>query len=97
MRIIKRKTLKDFWTEHPNSESHLKSWFYEAKNSNWQSPSDIKAKYRNASILKNQRVVFNIRGNSYRLVVKIEYSLGIIFIRFLGTHEEYDKVNVEEI
>jgi len=97
LRIIKRKTLKDFWNIYPNAESPLKSWFYEAKNSDWKSPADIKEKYRNASILKNQRVVFNIRGNSYRLVVKIEYSLGIIFIRFLGTHKEYDKINVEEI
>lgn len=97
MRIIKRKVLKDFWDKYPNSESHLKSWFYEAKNSDWESPTDVKEKYRNASILKNQRVVFNIRGNDYRLIVKIEYSLGIIFIRFIGTHKEYNEINAEVI
>jgi mRNA interferase HigB len=75
----------------------LKAWFQEAKQAHWSNPNEIKAKYLNASILKNSRVVFNIGGTKYRLVVRINYKYAIVFIRFIGTHEEYDDINAEEI
>jgi len=97
MRIIKKKTLIDFWTINKDSQSHLESWYYEAKNADWNNPSEVKEKYSNASIIKAGRVVFNIKGNAYRLVVMIHYQSKIIFIRFIGTHEEYDKIDAESI
>lgn len=97
MRILSRKTLRDFWKLHPDVEEALKSWYYEASHADWQSPADFKAVHRNASIIANNRVVFNIKGNTYRLVVAIRYDVRIIFIRFIGTHAEYDKVNAETI
>ncbi|MGG9999273.1 type II toxin-antitoxin system HigB family toxin [Pseudovibrio ascidiaceicola] len=81
----------------PDAKASLDSWYYEAIHATWKSPSDIKAKYRHASILKNGRVVFNIAGNKHRLVVSINYEAGIIFIKFVGTHKEYDKINVEDV
>lgn len=97
MRIIARKTLVEYWQKHPDCEEALKSWFYEAKNADWKTPVEIKRIYRNVSILKNNRVVFNICGNKYRLVVIVHFTAGIIFIRFIGTHKEYDKINAEEV
>lgn len=99
MRVISRKTLKDFY-EKPSfkdSKTPLEIWFKEALKANWNSPNDVKSKFKNASILKNSRVVFNIHGNKYRLIVKIHYNLKTIFIRFVGTHEEYDLINAKEI
>jgi mRNA interferase HigB len=93
MRIIARSTLREFWLKYPNAEQPLKAWFEDASRSNWQNSSEIKQVYANASIIANNRVVFNIKGNTYRLVVHIRYDLGIIFIRFIGTHEQYDKIN----
>lgn len=97
MRIIALKTLKDFWVEEPESEEALKSWYKEASSALWKSPSEIKEQYRSASILKDSRVVFNICGNNYRLIVKINYKFGMVYIRFVGTHKEYDKINAEEV
>jgi len=99
MRIISIKTIKNFWynQRYKNSEPSLTSWCRDVRKDKWASPGDIKRKYGSASILKNNRVVFNIKGNKYRLVAKINYRLQIIFIRFVGTHEEYDKINAEEI
>ncbi|WP_036042470.1 type II toxin-antitoxin system HigB family toxin [Leptospira alstonii] len=99
MRIISRKILRDFY-ENPKysaSKTAIEVWYKEASKSIWTSPTVIKEKYRNASILKNSRVVFNIHGNKYRLIVKIHYNLQTIFIRFIGTHEEYDKISAEDI
>ena len=78
-------------------EEALKTWYYEASHANWLSPTDIKAAHRNASIIANDRVVSNIKGNRYRLIVAVRYDIGVIFIRFIGTHTEYDRVNVETI
>lgn len=75
----------------------LMAWFKEAEKAFWKSPSDIKKQYRSASIIADNRVVFNICGNKYRLVVKINYGYGMVYIRFIGTHQQYDKVNVEEV
>ena len=97
MRIIAVKTLKDFWDKKPESEVALKTWYKEAESASWQSPQDIKEKYRSCSILNDNRVVFNICGNKFRLIVKINYKFSIVYIRFVGTHKEYDKINAEEI
>ncbi|UFH60177.1 type II toxin-antitoxin system HigB family toxin [Sulfurovum mangrovi] len=99
MRIIARKTLKEFWEqpEYTDSEQALKAWFDEASQAKWQTPNDIKAQYKNASILKDSRFVFNIHGNKYRLIVKINYDFGVIYIRFVGTHKEYDKIDANEV
>src|SRR5690625_301979 len=97
MRIFVRKTLRDFWIRHSDSEVALRSWFSEAKNSRWESPADIKKIYPHASILPENRVVFNIKGNTYRLVVKTNYDYGQVFIRFVGTHAEYDKIDATKI
>ncbi|MCA1746985.1 MAG: type II toxin-antitoxin system HigB family toxin [Bacteroidales bacterium] len=97
MRVIARKTLREFWNNHSDSEDALKAWFWEAQHSRWKSPAHIKKKYPHASILPDNRVVFNIKGNTYRLVVKINYDYGQVFIRFAGTHAEYDKIDATTI
>lgn len=97
MRVISRKRLNDYGSNEPDAKPHLDAWYHEAKNAQWTKPPDIKDKYRNASILKGSRVVFNIAGNKYRLVVKIEYDLGIVYIRFVGTHKEYDAIDAEQV
>jgi mRNA interferase HigB len=97
MRVIALKTLKEFWEKNPDAEKALKAWYAEAKNASWHIPTEIKALYGNASILQDSRVVFNICGNKYRLIVKINYSFSIVYIRFIGTHREYNHINAEEI
>lgn len=97
MRIIAKRTLRAFWDQFPDSEDALKAWHAEASAASWLTPADVKSQYGNASILKNGRVVFNICGNKYRLVVKINYKMAIILIRFIGRHVDYDAVNAEEI
>jgi len=97
MRVFARKTLREFWNNHSDSEEALKAWFSEAKNSEWKTPSDVKNKYPHASILPDSRVVFIIKGNTYRLVVKINYDYAQIFIRFVGTYAEYDKIDATTI
>ena len=97
MRIITKRKLKEFWQVNPKSEKALKAWHAEAKIADWQSPADIKEQYRNASILKTSRVVFNICGNKYRLIVSINYKFSVVYIRFVGSHKEYDAINAEEI
>lgn len=93
MKIIAVKALRDFWEMHPAAEQPIKAWFDEVKRASWQGPADIKARYRNASFLHERRVVFNIKGNDYRLIVAVAYQIGVVYIKFLGTHAEYDKVN----
>lgn len=99
MRIITRAALRDFWEIHPESEQALKTWFQITKTADWESPDDIRPLYPNAklSFLRNNRVVFGISGNKYRLVVKIEYPKKLVFIRFVGTHAEYDKIDATHI
>lgn len=97
MRIIAKKILREFWNVHPDTEETLKSWHADVKASQWAKPTDIKKDYVSASILKNGRAVFNIKGNQYRIVVKINYQYGIVFIRFVGTHAAYDKIDANEI
>lgn len=97
VRVIAIKALKDFWKKHPEAELPLRAWYVEAKNADWKKPADITRLYRTTSILTNNRVVFNIKGNDYRLVVAINYEYKIVYIRFIGTHKEYDKINAKEI
>jgi mRNA interferase HigB len=97
MRIIARNTLIKFWEVHPDAEQPLKSWFDETQNAFWDTPNQLKKQFRNASIITKKRVVFNVKGNSYRLIVDIEYRIGIVFIIWIGTHKEYDNINVKEI
>lgn len=82
---------------HPDAEQSLKSWYEEALAANWAQPADIKVQYRNASILRNWRVVFNIKGNDYRLIVAVSYRLQVVYIKFIGTHKEYDAVDAETV
>jgi mRNA interferase HigB len=97
MRIISRRRLVEYWEIHPDAEQPLRAWFIEAKKATWSSPTEIKATYRSVSILTNSRVVFNIKGNTYRLVVVVEYAQGKMFIRFVGTHAEYDRIDATRI
>ena len=97
VRTIAIKTLREFWTKNRDAEQPLRAWYHEARKAKWTNPTQIKAQYRSASILKNNRVVFNIAGNKYRLVVRIHYQIGIVYIRFIGTHVEYDQIHAEEI
>lgn len=97
MRIIARSTLIIFWKRHKDAKQPLRAWFFEVKNANWRKMNDIKNQYRNANILKKERVVFNIAGNKYRLVVKIVFKWKIVYIRFIGTHQEYDLINAKTI
>lgn len=97
MRIVSKRALKEFWEtpEYRDAEQPLKAWIAEAKHAQWVNPAEVKRHYRSASILHDNRVVFNIAGNKYRLVVKIHYNTGIIYIRFMGTHADYDRIDAE--
>jgi len=97
VRIISRKILREFWAKHADAQQALQAWYHDAKRARWKTPADIKKVYRNASIVANNRVVFNIKGNDYRLVVAIQYQTGIAYIRFVGTHNEYDKIDAATI
>lgn len=97
MRILSRKALREFWEQHPDAKEPLQAWYREVEQEDWDTPAKVKAKYGNASIVGNNRVVFNIKGNTYRLVVKINYPARIVFVRFIGTHAEYDAVDAEEV
>jgi len=97
MRVIAVSILRAFWERHPDAEQPLKAWYEEATSATWSQPADIKAQYRSASVLKNRRVVFNIKGNDYRLIVAIAYKLQIVYVKFVGTHKEYDAVDAETV
>jgi mRNA interferase HigB len=96
-RIIAKSTLRLFWEKYPDSEQPLKTWYETAKTSDWDSPTAIKLTYSKASILKDGRVVFNIKGNAYRLIVKFNYDRKWAFIRFVGTHNDYDQIDANTI
>ena len=97
MRIISRRALREFWAKYSDTEQPLQAWYANVKRADWKTPSDVKATYRNASFVENNRVVFNIKGNSYRLVAAINYQYSIVYIRFIGTHQAYNKINVATI
>jgi len=97
MRVISKKTLKDYWEQEPATKAALEAWHAEASNAEWSSPADVKSRYGTASILKDGRVVFNICGNKYRLVVWINYDFFTIYVRFVGTHKDYDEIDAQTI
>ena len=97
MRIIARRTLREFWGQHRDAEQVLRAWYHDAKVAHWRSPASIKRVYANASIVGENRVVFNVSGNRYRLVVAINYRYEVCYIRFVGTHQQYDRIDVTTI
>ena len=97
MRIISKKALRDYWEQESATKAALQAWHAEAKNAEWASPADVKARYGTASILKDGRVVFNICGNKYRLVVKINYAYSVVYVRFAGSHRAYDHIDAENV
>ena len=97
MRIIAVRTLRSFWAVNGDAEEPLKAWYREAKAAGWDTPHDVKASYGNASVIGDNRIVFNIAGNKYRLIVKFNYPYRIGYVRFIGTHAEYDAIDVETI
>jgi len=96
VRVIAKSTLRAFWERFPDAEGPLLAWFREVEKEHWGSPADVKRKYRHASIV-GDRVVFNIKGNNYRLVIRINYEFEVAYVRFVGTHEEYDEIDVREV
>lgn len=97
MRIIARKTLREFWNKHSDCEQPLKTWYKEVEAAQWKTPQDLKKEYPYVSFLQENRVVFNIKGNKYRLIVKVNYEFSLIWIRFVGSHSEYDKIDAIKI
>jgi len=97
MHVYSKKVLREFWGKNNDAQEFLKTWYMEASKATWKSPVDIKADYVKSSILKGGRVVFNVCGNRYRLIVEINYERQWCFVRFIGTHSDYDKVDAEKI
>jgi mRNA interferase HigB len=97
MRVISVKTLRDFRQKHPDAENVWRAWYTEANRANWQGPQDFKTAYRSSSFLRYSQVVFNIKGNSYRWVVAVKYEFQIVYVRFVGTHAAYDRIDAERI
>jgi mRNA interferase HigB len=97
MHIVSLKTLRLFWETHPDAEEPLRAWYAIAHHAKWRTPVEIRADYGSASFVANNRVVFNVKGNDHRLVVRVEYQKGRLFIRFVGTHSEYDQINAATI
>ncbi len=97
MRIIAKRTLREYWERNPETRASLASWYTITLAADWETPSRLKEQFKNASILKDSRVVFNIKGNDYRLVVKINYPYRVVYVRYIGTHKEYDNINAEEV
>lgn len=97
MRVIAIKTLRGYLGKFSDAEQPILSWLEELEAANWNTPNELKDQFQNASIISNKRVVFNIHGNKYRLIVDIEYRLKIVFIVWFGTHKEYDKIDAKKI
>ena len=97
LRIISKKIIREFWEKHADSKQQLQSWYQETSNVKWKNTNDIKKVYPSASFLADNRVVFNIKGNTYRLIVRINYDYQMVWIRFIGTHAEYDKIDANKI
>jgi mRNA interferase HigB len=97
LRVIAKKILRDFWEAHPDCEQQLRSWYLESSKAEWTGPVQIKTEYPSASFLADNRVAFNIKGNRYRLIIRINYDYQIIWVRFIGTHATYDKIDATTI
>jgi mRNA interferase HigB len=97
VRVVALKSLRDFWTAQPDAEQPLKAWFATVSKAQWHQPADVKRQFSNASILKNRRVVFNIKGNDYRVVAALAYNMGVVFVKFVGTHRAYDGIDADTV
>ncbi len=97
MRVIAVSTLRSFWGRHPDAEQPLRAWCDEVRQASWKQPADLKRQFRSASVLKNRRVVFNVKGNDYRLIVAIAYRLQVVYVKFVGTHDDYDAVDAQTV
>ena len=97
MRVIAKAALREFWTKHPDAEGALNAWWADAQKASWKTPSDVTANYSNVSLLVDNRVCFNIRGNHYRLIVKVLYKSQVVYVKFVGTHAEYDEVDANTV
>lgn len=97
MRIITKRRLQAFWERHPDAEGPLQIWYDQVSKDDWERPTQVRERYANARIIGNQRLVFNIKGNHYRLVIEVNYQHGKVYIRFIGTHAQYDRINAEEV
>jgi len=97
MNVISKRTLIKFYEEHSQAKSALEVWHSDARKATWNTPDDIKQIYSSASFLKDNRVVFNIKGNDFRLIVHIDYLRHIARVKFIGTHSQYDKINACEV
>jgi mRNA interferase HigB len=93
MRIISRRILREFWQKQPDSAVPLQTWFYDVENATWKNPDDIKKIYRNASFIANNRIVFNIKGNRYRLVMVVIYQHSLVYIRSIGTQNDHNRID----
>lgn len=97
MRVIALSTLREFWHKHPQAELPLRAWHADASRAEWKTPADIKAAYRHASFTANNRVIFNIKGNDFRLVAAMHYNRAMLYVRFVGTHAEYDAIDATTV
>ena len=97
MHIIARRTLREFWEGHPNAKDPLLSWYRAVRHADWDTPMQVKTSFPKADMVGNNRVVFNIRGNNYRLIAKIDYRHRIVFVRFVGTHADYNRIDAREV
>ena len=97
MHVISRKILRNFWEKHPDARHPLQTWYADVKHATWTGPADIKSVYQNASFLANNRIVFNIKGDRYRIIVVVQYRYEAVYIRFVGTHKEYDRIDAKTI
>ena len=95
--VITKGTLRDFWEKHPTAALPLQIWYKETQEADWKTPHDVKAQYGNASVVGSNRIVFNVKGNDFRLIAAINYATGIVYIRFIGTHKEYDRIDAATI
>ena len=97
LRVIAKKIVREFWEKHTDCEQQLKTWYQETSKAEWSNSNEIKTEYPTASIIGDNRIVFNIKGNTYRLIIKINFDYQMVWIRFIGTHAEYDKINAKSI
>jgi len=97
VQIVARRTLRAFWERHADAEQPLRAWYHDVRKADWRSPADVKRVYPNASIIGENRIVFNIGGNKYRLVVAVNYPYRMCYVRFVGTHQAYDRIDVATV
>lgn len=97
MHVIARRTLVAFWQSHPDSKRQLELWYHDACGADWQNSAEVKARYATASVINRERIVFNVCGNKYRLIARINYASQTLFIRHVGTHEQYNRIDAETV